>query len=104
MPLIRFISECNNTYCLPLEARKLISWIFPWKSLITEPATDALIRRRFGQGLPPINEIVKNTSLMLINQYYALTGPRPYAPNVVEVGGLQVGPEKALPKVIIKWD
>jgi len=67
--------------------------------LITQPATDAMIEQRFGPGLPPINEIVKNTSLMLINQYYALTGPRPYAPNVVEVGGLQVGPQKPLPKV-----
>ncbi|KAH8282268.1 hypothetical protein KR054_006503 [Drosophila jambulina] len=69
--------------------------------LITEPATDALITRRFGEGLPPIHEIVKNTGLMLINQYYALTGPRPYAPNVVEVGGLQVGPEKVLPKHLL---
>ncbi|KAI8043739.1 UDP-glycosyltransferase UGT5 [Drosophila gunungcola] len=70
-------------------------------NLITQPATDALIAQRFGAGLPPINEIVKNTSLMLINQYYALTGPRPYAPNVVEVGGLQVGPLKPLPRHLL---
>jgi len=77
----------------------LIFVVFPLKSLITQPATDAMIGQRFGPGLPPVNEIVKNTSLMLINQYYALTGPRPYAPNVVEVGGLQVGPLKPLPQV-----
>lgn len=66
---------------------------------ITEPATDALIRERFGPGLPPINEIVKNTSLMLINQHYSLSGSTPYTANVVEVGGLHVGPAKPLPKV-----
>ncbi|XP_017858841.1 PREDICTED: UDP-glucuronosyltransferase 1-3 [Drosophila arizonae] len=65
---------------------------------ITEPATDALIRERFGPGLPPINEIVKNTSLMLINQHYSLSGSTPYTANVVEVGGLHVGPAKPLPK------
>ncbi|XP_030556761.1 UDP-glucuronosyltransferase 1-3 [Drosophila novamexicana] len=67
-------------------------------NFITQPATDAMISQRFGFGLPPINEIVKNTSLMLINQHHALTGSRPYAANVVEVGGLQVGPSKPLPK------
>ncbi|XP_017847082.2 UDP-glucuronosyltransferase 1-3 [Drosophila busckii] len=67
-------------------------------NFITQPATDALISQRFGSGLPPINEIVKNTSLMLINQYYALTGPRPYTSNVVEVGGLQVGASQPLPE------
>uniref|UniRef100_A0A6P4E8N8 UDP-glucuronosyltransferase n=1 Tax=Drosophila rhopaloa TaxID=1041015 RepID=A0A6P4E8N8_DRORH len=70
-------------------------------NLITQPATDAMIAQRFGPILPPINEIVKNTSLMLINQYYALTGPRPYAPNVIEVGGLQVGPLKPLPQHLL---
>ncbi|XP_043950356.1 UDP-glycosyltransferase UGT5 [Drosophila biarmipes] len=70
-------------------------------NVITQPATDALISERFGPGLPPINEIVKNTSLMLINQYYALTGPRPYAPNVIELGGLQVGPLKPLPQHLL---
>nr|XP_043068706.1 UDP-glucosyltransferase 2 isoform X2 [Drosophila bipectinata]XP_043068707.1 UDP-glucosyltransferase 2 isoform X2 [Drosophila bipectinata] len=72
-----------------------VNILYNW---ITQPATDELIKLRFGNGLPPINEIVKNTSLMLINQYYALTGPRPYAPNVVEVGGLQVGVEMPLPQ------
>ncbi|XP_030384149.1 UDP-glucuronosyltransferase 1-3 [Scaptodrosophila lebanonensis] len=67
-------------------------------NLISQPATDALIAKRFGAGLPPINEIVTNTSLMLINQHYALTGARPYAPNVVEVGGLQITPQKPLPE------
>ncbi|KMY90878.1 UDP-glycosyltransferase UGT5 [Drosophila simulans] len=70
-------------------------------NMITQPATDALIGQRFGPGLPPINEIVKNTSLMMINQHYALTGPRPYAPNVIEVGGLQVGPIKPLPQHLL---
>ncbi|KAH8289921.1 hypothetical protein KR018_003220 [Drosophila ironensis] len=75
-----------------------INTLYNW---ITQPATDELIARRFGEGLPPINEIVKNTSLMLINQYYALTGPRPYAPNVVEVGGLQVGKKNPLPEHLL---
>ncbi|XP_022232574.2 UDP-glucosyltransferase 2 [Drosophila obscura] len=76
-----------------------VNTLYEW---ITQPETDALISQRFGFGLPPVNEIVKNTSLMLINQHYALTGPRPYAPNVVEVGGLQIGPQKTLPALLEK--
>ncbi|KAH8419277.1 hypothetical protein KR222_003824 [Zaprionus bogoriensis] len=67
-------------------------------NFITQPATDRLISERFGVGLPPINEIVKNTSLMLINQHHSLTGSRPYAANVVELGGLHVGQSKPLPE------
>ncbi|SPP79042.1 UDP-glucuronosyltransferase 1-3 [Drosophila guanche] len=76
-----------------------VNTLYEW---ITQPATDALISQRFGFGLPSVNEIVKNTSLMLINQHYALTGISPYAPNVVEVGGLQIGPQKPLPEHLEK--
>ncbi|XP_033249072.1 UDP-glucuronosyltransferase 1-3 [Drosophila miranda] len=76
-----------------------VNILYEW---ITQPATDELISQRFGFGLPPVNEIVKNTSLMLINQHYALTGLRPYAPNVVEVGGLHIGPKKPLTPALNK--
>ncbi|EDW76577.1 uncharacterized protein Dwil_GK14590 [Drosophila willistoni] len=66
-------------------------------NFVTQPATDKLIRERFGVGLPPIDDIVKNTSLMLINQHHTLTGSYPYAPSVVEVGGLQIAQAEELP-------
>uniref|UniRef100_A0A2A4JYW3 UDP-glucuronosyltransferase n=1 Tax=Heliothis virescens TaxID=7102 RepID=A0A2A4JYW3_HELVI len=39
---------------------------------------------------PLLEELGKNMSLILINQYFPLTGPRLYSSNVVEVGGLHI--------------
>jgi glucuronosyltransferase len=49
-----------------------------------------------------INEIDKNVSLVLVNSHFTLTYPRPYLPDVVEVGGMHAKPAKTLPKVFEK--
>lgn len=57
---------------------------------ITQKATNELIRKHLGESIPPIEELVLNTNVMLINQHYSLTGSVPYAPGIVEIGGLQI--------------
>jgi UDP:flavonoid glycosyltransferase YjiC (YdhE family) len=37
-------------------------------------------------------ESLRNVSLLLLNTHFSTTQPRPYLPNVIEVGGLQVKP------------
>ncbi|KAH8282260.1 hypothetical protein KR054_006500 [Drosophila jambulina] len=81
---------------------RLVNWItvhsmnLLYKTL-NVPAGNALIRQRFGPGLPSTEELVRNTSLMLINQHYSLSGPKPLPPNVIEVGGVHIEPPKPLP-------
>ncbi|EDW76574.1 uncharacterized protein Dwil_GK14593 [Drosophila willistoni] len=65
--------------------------------LFSIPAADALVRQKFGPQMPSVGEMVKNTSLMLINQHFSLSGPKPLPPNVIEVGGVHIKPAKALP-------
>jgi glucuronosyltransferase len=36
---------------------------------------------------------LRNVSLVLLNTHFSSTRPRPYVPNMIEVGGLQVKPE-----------
>lgn len=60
------------------------------------PAADALLRQKFGSGIPSTGELVKNTSLMLINQHFSLSGAKPLPPNVLEVGGLHLRAAKPL--------
>ncbi|XP_055551136.1 UDP-glycosyltransferase UGT5-like [Wyeomyia smithii] len=61
-----------------------------------------LLTARFGDGIPDVSEIAKNTSLLLVNQHYTLSGARPLVPAVVEVGGVHIRPPKPLPKDIQK--
>ncbi|XP_062122130.1 UDP-glucosyltransferase 2-like [Drosophila sulfurigaster albostrigata] len=49
----------------------------------------------------PLVELSKNFSLVLLNQHFSLSFPRPYVPNMIEVGGLHISHTPApLPKDI----
>jgi len=49
----------------------------------------------------PLAELTKNFSLVLLNQHFSLSFPRPYVPNMIEVGGLHIAHTPApLPKDI----
>lgn len=39
---------------------------------------------------PTLEEIRRNVSLVLLNTHTVLGSPRPYAPNMIEVGGMQI--------------
>jgi glucuronosyltransferase len=53
-------------------------------------------------GIPDtVSQMSSNISMIFMNSHFTLTYPRPLLPDVVEVGGMHVGPAKHLPKVII---
>ncbi|XP_052861215.1 UDP-glucosyltransferase 2-like [Anopheles cruzii] len=53
---------------------------------------------------PPYADVRKNASLVLLNTHFSQTMARPYLPNVVEVGGLQIKPKPdPLPEDIREW-
>ncbi|XP_066586589.1 UDP-glucosyltransferase 2-like [Prorops nasuta] len=65
---------------------------------------DEIVEKYFGPGYPPVNEMHKNLSLVLVNSHRALNGIRPLTHSVVEVAGLQFKDEQApLPADVQKW-
>jgi glucuronosyltransferase len=48
--------------------------------------------------IPPIKEILKNTSLVLTNSHITYQRPRPYLADIIEVGGMHLVPSKPVPK------
>lgn len=64
--------------------------------------TNEETRKYIGEGLPDIDEVVRNMSMLFLNTNPILHRPRPYGPNVVELGGrMHLKPRKPLPKVKI---
>ncbi|XP_071055912.1 UDP-glycosyltransferase UGT5-like [Onthophagus taurus] len=53
----------------------------------------------FGDNLPALEKIAENTSLILVNNYFALNGAFPQVPGMIEVGGMHLGTRQSLPKV-----
>ncbi|PSN57258.1 hypothetical protein C0J52_02524 [Blattella germanica] len=51
--------------------------------MFDKPAHE-LVKKHFGEDVPPLDEIAKNTSLLLTNSHFTLNRPRPLVPNVVE--------------------
>lgn len=59
-----------------------------------------LTRKYIGEGLPDVEEVVKNMSLLFQNTHPILHRPRPYGPNVIELGGrAHLRPAQPLPLV-----
>lgn len=53
---------------------------------------------------PPLEEMRRNVSLVLLNTHTSVGTPRPYAPNMIEVGGMQIQKEvRPLPQKIQKF-
>lgn len=71
---------------------------FVYYILMDIPSNKAA-RKHFGDDLPPLSEIVYNTSLMLINTHFSLNLPRPQVPGVIDVGGMHIKKPKKPPQV-----
>jgi glucuronosyltransferase len=61
--------------------------------------TQSYVRKHFGDDVPSLSDIARNTSLLLVNSHFSLNRPRPLVPGIVEVGGLHIKAPKKLPKV-----
>ncbi|XP_046662637.1 UDP-glucosyltransferase 2-like [Homalodisca vitripennis] len=69
-----------------------------WHLWIFSRETQAMVEKSFREPLPPVSEVVANTSMYFINSYHALLQSRPFPPNVIEIGGIHIKKKKPLPK------
>ncbi|XP_043651425.1 UDP-glucosyltransferase 2 [Drosophila teissieri] len=77
---------------------RYLTWI-NWH-LRYEKKHEALYKKYFPNiaERKPLSEVSQNIALVLVNQHFTLGPPRPYVPNVIEVGGMHIDQEpKDLP-------
>lgn len=67
--------------------------------IMVERSDNEMLARKFGKGIPDVNDIARNTSLIFVNQHFSLHQPRPTTPNLIEIGGIHIdaSPLKPLP-------
>lgn len=46
--------------------------------------------------MPHLSELVKNTNMIFVNSHFSFGGSRPFAPTVVELGGIHIKEAKPL--------
>lgn len=64
-----------------------------------DPYTNEILRKQFGEKVPPISDLIKTTSLIFVNQHYSLSGSKPLSPAVVELGGIHISDPKPIDPV-----
>lgn len=57
----------------------------------TEKITRKYIR---DENLPPLSDLIKETSMVFVNTHFSLEGPTPNPPTVVELGGIHITKEE----------
>ncbi|KAE8746862.1 UDP-glycosyltransferase-18, partial [Frankliniella occidentalis] len=62
------------------------------------PREQAVVDALVPAGTPPLARLLPDAAMLLLNTHPALSPARPLPPNVVEVGGLHIAPEQALPQ------
>ncbi|XP_062122126.1 UDP-glucosyltransferase 2-like [Drosophila sulfurigaster albostrigata] len=81
-----------------------VAWIH--KRLIHLPSQQRLYKQYFPDASQTLEQVLDNFSLMLLGQHFSLSYPRPYLPNMIEVGGLHLKQQreaKPLPDEIAKF-
>ncbi|XP_021946508.1 UDP-glucuronosyltransferase 2A3 [Folsomia candida] len=72
--------------------------------LIYDPAMESVYRKEFGdETIPSLATILGNASLILSNGHFSITGPKPYLPDIIDVGGIHSKPAKKLPEELEKF-
>lgn len=79
---------------------KITYWVHHYLSAVP---SQEIAKKYFGQSLPPLVDIVRNTSLLLLNRHFSVSKPAPNLPVIIEVGGLHVQEPKKLPEDIDKF-
>ncbi|KAH8375036.1 hypothetical protein KR200_011652 [Drosophila serrata] len=65
------------------------------------PRQEVLYRKYFPNNKQDFYDMRRNTALVLLNQHVSLSFPRPYSPNMIEVGGMHINRKRnPLPKDI----
>lgn len=68
------------------------------------PGQEKLYKEFFPDNKQNFYEMRRNASLVLINQHVSLSFPRPYSPNMIEVGGMHIdGKLSPLPEKIERF-
>jgi glucuronosyltransferase len=70
-------------------------------SVAERTVTEGYVHKHIGNDVPPLSDIARNRSLLLVKTHFSLNRPRPLVPGIVEVGGLHLKSPKELPKVRI---
>ncbi|KAF5306218.1 hypothetical protein FQR65_LT18599 [Abscondita terminalis] len=61
------------------------------------------VMQRFFPGAPHMDELLYNSSLILLNSHVSTNAPVPLVPNMIPIGGFHIDPPKKLPQDLLEY-
>ncbi len=107
-----FIPNTNNGYTDRMHFwQRMYNSLSYWFDDIVMPLVSTSTQQQYlnelfpnAMNMPTIDELKRNVSLVLLNTHITVGTARPYAPNIIEVGGLHIEPDiEPLPQYIQKF-
>lgn len=71
-------------------------------SFVVIPKARELVKKHFPKA-QPLDELYDRIALALINSHYSTETPRPYTPNMIQIGGFAVEEAEPLPEELQKY-
>lgn len=90
-----FADRLKNTVAGAVQLYAENYWYLPKMTAIM----DRYLTYARWESRPPLEQMLGNVSLTLVNSHHAVSVPRPYLPGVVDVGGMHIKPPRPLPEV-----
>ncbi|XP_065219005.1 UDP-glycosyltransferase UGT5-like isoform X8 [Planococcus citri] len=70
---------------------------------MTSRNDDIIIHKHLGESAPPVEEHIRNISLLFLGTNSVIHAPIPLVPGVVDIGGIHIKPSKRVPENIEKF-
>lgn len=93
------LSDWTNSFIYRLKITKFFWDTYDFFYHKVLPHQDALARKYFGDEIPYLGDIMRNTSLAFVNRNVFLNQPRLLPPNIIEISRVNIKEEEDLPKV-----
>lgn len=89
---MNFFQRIDNLY---FNLRQLYEYY-----MVNLPIQERVLKKHFGNDVPPISELFKRICMAFVNGHPYLTYLRPSVPNIIQIGGLRLTKmNKTLPTV-----
>ena len=79
---MNFLQRLQNTFSTAVE--------YIYMHLVYLPAQEKIYNDLFPNAEKTLGQLISNVSMVLLNNHFSLNFPRPYVPNMIEVGGIHL--------------
>ncbi|CAG5058818.1 unnamed protein product [Parnassius apollo] len=93
------------TFAQRIENTFFLYFYLIWYEVMIRWEEQKILEAKLGRKLPPLEEIGKNTSVILVNTHHSWNGIRVFPPSVVEIGGIHLHKKSVqeLPPELENW-